>query len=329
MEIYELHQPVGLDEAVAILARYGSEAMIMAGGTDALIQLQQEVKAPKHVVLLSRIKELDVVRVADDGGLTIGAGVRLADIETSPLIQEQFPVLSQSASHVASPLIRHTATIGGNVCLDSKCWYYDQTAHWKESHHHCLKHDGDICHVVRGGEICYAISNSDTATALIALQAKIKVLGGKGERVIPLVDLYTGIGETPIGLEPNEILAEIYVPPPNHSTGSNYQRLATRGAIDFAFACAAAVVTIDSDGITCSDARICVNSVSMKPVDAVRAAALLIGNKPTAELIETAAKEASKESRPFSDIEKLAGYRNKMARVVVRRALEAAYEVAA
>ena len=328
METFELHQPTALDEALDILTRYRSEAMIMAGGTDVLIQLQQEVKAPKHVVLLNRIKGLDVVRSTEDGGLVIGAGVRLSDIEHSPLIQEQFPVLAQSAAHVASPLIRQTATLGGNICLDNKCWYYDQTAHWKESHHHCFKHDGDICHVVKGGEICYAISNSDTATALIALRAEIKVIGGEGERVIPLTELYTGIGETPIDLKPNEMVTEIRVPPPKPSTGSNYQRLATRGAIDFAFACAAAVVSLDADGERCADVRICVNSVSMKPVDAVKGASLLIGKRPTDELMEAAAKEASKESRPFSDIEKLAGYRSKMARVIVRRTLEAACEAA-
>ena len=328
MEPFELHRPTEVGEAMEILARHGEEAMLMAGGTDVLIQLQQEVKAPRHVVLLNRIKDLEEVRMTDDGGMVVGAGARLADIERSPVIQERYPVLAQAASQVASPLIRQTATLGGNICLDNKCWYYDQTAHWKESHHRCLKHDGDICHVVVGGDVCYAISASDTAPALIALGAKVRIVGPDGERVIPLQALYTGIGETPIGLAPNEIVTEIQVPPPGPATGSCYQRIATRGAIDFAFACAAAVVTLDAGGKTCADARVCVNGVSMKPVDAVKASALLVGKEPSEALFESAAKEASKESRPFSDIEKLAGYRGKMVRVIVRRVLEAAFKAA-
>ncbi|MFQ5691627.1 MAG: FAD binding domain-containing protein, partial [Nitrospinota bacterium] len=311
-----------------ILARHGPKAMLMAGGTDVLIQLQQEVKAPEHVVLLNRVRGLEEVRTAEDGGLVLGAGVRLADVERSPVIQERYPVLAQAASHVASPLIRQTATLGGNLCLDNKCWYYDQTAHWKESHHLCFKADGDVCHVVRGGEVCYAISNSDTAPALIALGARVRIVGPGGEREIPLPELYTGVGETPIALGPGEILTEVAVPPPRPSTGSCYQRLATRGAIDFAFACAAAVVSLNADGETCAEARVVLNSVSMKPVDAVKASALLVGKRPAEDLFEAAAKEAAREARPFSDIEKLAGYRGKMARVLVRRVLEAAFAAA-
>jgi 4-hydroxybenzoyl-CoA reductase subunit beta len=328
MKPFELHTPHEVGEVVDLLSRHGKDAMIMAGGTDVLIQLGQEVKVPGHVVLLNQIKDLESVRVTDDGGMVIGAGARLADIERSPVIQERYPVLAQAAAHVASPLIRQTATLGGNLCLDNKCWYYDQTAHWKESHQHCLKADGDICHVVVGGDICYAISNSDAAPALIALDAKIRIVGPEGDRLVLLQKLYTGVGETPIALTPEEILSEIHVPPPKPSTGSCYQRLATRGAIDFAFACAAAVVALDADEGTCADARIAVNSVSMKPVDAVKASALLIGEKPSEKLFEAAAKEASKESRPYSDIEKLAGYRGKMARVIVRRVLEAAFAAA-
>ncbi|MFQ5913569.1 MAG: FAD binding domain-containing protein [Nitrospinota bacterium] len=328
MRPFELHTPTGVGEALEVLSRHGQDAMIMAGGTDVLIQLQQEVKIPGHVVLLKRIRGLEEVRSTDDGGMILGAGVRLADIEKSPVIRGRYPVLAQAASHVASPLIRHTATLGGNLCLDNKCWYYDQTAHWKESHHLCLKADGDICHVVKGGEICYAISNSDTAPALIALRARVRIIGPKGERLIPLQELYTGIGETPIALEPNEILVEVHLLPPKPSTGSSYQRLATRGAIDFAFACAAAVAVLDPDGQTCADARIALNSVSMKPVDAVKSSEMLVGKAPSEHLFEAAAKEASKEARPFSDIEKLAGYRGKMARVLVRKAIEAAFEMA-
>lgn len=328
MQPFDLHLPGSVAEALEVLRRHGRDAMIMAGGTDVLIQLQQEVKVPKHVVLLKRVRDLEEVRVAEDDGMVLGAGVRLADIERSPFIQERFPVLAQAASHVASPLVRQTATLGGNLCLDNKCWYYDQTAHWKESHHLCFKADGDCCHVVKGGEVCYAISNSDTAPALITLRARVRIVGPEGERTIPLQGLYTGIGETPIALAPNEILTEVHVPAPKPSSGSCYQRVATREAIDFAFAAAAAVVTLEADGETCADARIALGSVSMKPVDAVSAAALLVGKKPSEGLFEAAAKEAAKEARPFSDIEKLAAYRNKVARVLVRRALGAAFQAA-
>jgi 4-hydroxybenzoyl-CoA reductase subunit beta len=328
MQPFELHTPTDVTEALDILTRHGKEAMIMSGGTDVLIQLGQDVKFPKHVVHLKRVKSLEEIQVADDDGLIIGTGVRLADVERSPVIQERYPVLAQAASHVASPLIRQAATLGGNICLDAKCWYYDQTAHWKESHHLCFKADGDICHVVRGGEVCYAISNSDTAPALITLDARVRILGAGGERVVPFQELYTGIGETPIALEPNEIVAEVILPPPSPSSGSSYQRLATRGAIDFAFACAAAVVSLDADGETCAHARIAINSVSMKPVDAVKASGMLVGQKPSEALLEATAKEAAKEARPYSDIEKLAGYRGKMARVITRRVLEAAFEAA-
>lgn len=328
MKEFLCHAPKDPGEAVLLLRELGEEALLLAGGTDVVIQLQQEVKTPRHLVYLGRIGELKGIWETEEGGLEIGAMTLLRDIERSPLVKARAPLLALAAARVASPLVRNSATLGGNLCLDNKCWYYDQSRQWKESHRLCFKAGGEECHVVRGSDLCYAISSSDTAPALIALEAEVRALAPEGERTFPLHELYTGDGMRPIGLRPAEVLTRVRLPAPLPNSGCAYERLATRSSIDFAFASAAVFVALDGVRGTCRHVGIAVNGVSMKPVRAVGAAELLKGREPTPGLLEEAGARAAKEARPLSNIEGLAGYRGKMVRVLVRRALEGALQKA-
>jgi 4-hydroxybenzoyl-CoA reductase subunit beta len=322
---FEHLQPESLVEALELLAEYGEQAKIIAGGTELLVTMKQGLLAPAYLVNPKEIAELDFIASEDEKGLRIGALTRLAALVGSRVIQENFPILAQAADQVAAPPLQQMGTLGGNLCLNTRCFYYNQSRFWRQARPPCYKTGGEMCHVVKGGNRCYAVYQGDIAPALIALEAIVKIARKGGERVIPLADLYTGKGKKPLILEANEMLVEVQIPQSAAFEAGDYQKLRYRGAMDFPLVGVAAVLTKDGSG-TCSRANVVLTAVGMAPVLVEEAGRLLQGQSVTDELVAQAADAAYEAAHPVASIGSTPSYRRKMVRILTKRAIENAWE---
>ena len=212
--------PSTVKEACSLLEQNKGEAEVLAGGTDLLVACKLRNIKPVHLVSLKKIPELTGVTYQEKTGLRIGAMTPLSVMRYNSYIMKYYPALFQAAAAVGTPQLREMATIGGNLCLNTRCIYYNQSDNWRKSRAVCLKMGGDICHVVPKGKKCYATFSGDIAPALIALDAKVKLISCSGERVIPVEDLYSGNGVEPLSLRTDEVLTEIVVPTPMEKQGS-------------------------------------------------------------------------------------------------------------
>ena len=314
---FEHLQPESLEEALDLLDVHGEEAKVIAGGTDLLVSMKQRLLAPKYLLNLKGL-ELDFIEEGKEG-LRIGALTRLADIIKSPLVREKFPVLAQAASYVSAPPLQNMGTLGGNLCLNTRCFFYNQSQFWRQARPLCFKTGGEMCHVVKGSDHCYSVYQGDLAPVLIALEARVKVAKKGSERVIPLPDLYTGRGEKPIALEAGEILIEMEIPAPAASWGGDYQKLRYRGAMDFPLVGVAAV--LHWNGGSCARAKMVLTAVASAPVVVEEAGKLLEGQKPDEEAIARAAEAAYEVVHPVANIGSTPLYRRKMVRVMAKRAI--------
>jgi 4-hydroxybenzoyl-CoA reductase subunit beta len=314
--------PRTVAEAVAMLAERGPEAMIVAGGTDLYPNMKRRQFEPKALVGLRSIAALQRIKGSAEAGLTIGAGMTLTQVSGRHEIAAAYPALAYAAGVVATAQLRNMGTIGGNLCVDTRCNYYNQTYHWRKSIGFCMKKDGDICLVAPGSSRCWAVSSSDTAPVLIALGASVRLVGPQGERVIPVQALYRDDGIVYLAKQADEILAEILLPPAD-GLRTAYLKLRRRGAFDFPILGVAVALKLAEDG-TCADARIVLGAVESYPVEARQAGSLLIGQKLTDEVIEAAAQAAARPARPLDNTDLSLSYRKKMVPVYVARALRQA-----
>ena len=314
---FEHLQPESLEEAFDLLSECGEEARVIAGGTDLLVSMKQRLLTPKYLLNLKGL-ELDFI---EDGreGLRIGALTRLTTLIKSPLVREKFPVLAQAASYVSAPPLQNMGTLGGNLCLNTRCFFYNQSQFWRQARPLCFKTGGEICHVVKGSDHCYSVYQSDLAPVLIALEARVKVAKKGSEWVIPLLDLYTGKGEEPIALEAGEILIEVEIPALAASWGGDYQKLRYRGAMDFPLVGVAAV--LDWNGGSCARAKVVLTAVASAPVVVEEAGKLLEGQKPDEEVIARATEAAYEVAHPVANVGSTPLYRRKMVRVMTKRAI--------
>ena len=325
---FDYFEPGSIGEVFPLLSQYQGEVKVISGGTDLLVRMSQRGVTPSYLVNLKGIPDLDYITYDQTEGLRIGALTTLHAVETSSSIREHFPILAQASSRVASPQIRNTATISGNICLDTRCWYYNQSHHWRKSLSPCYKLGGDQCYVVKKGDRCYSLFSADTVPALIGLGAKVKIMGSGGERVIALEDFYTGVGETVNVLQPDEVVMEVQVPNPPPHTGGVYLKYSTRDVIDFPILGVASVVTVDPENGACTEVRIVLGAVASAPVRAMKAEDNLRGKEITEDLIGEIAEGAVKEAGPIVYITAPVGYKKKMVKVYVRRAVKQAFELA-
>ncbi len=229
----QLLQPTSLDEALGLLAQHGASARLIAGGTDLLPNLKLGPARPDWLISLQRVAGFDGVRVSADGGLEIGAGTRLQDVADDAEVRARAPALASAAAVVASPQIRAMATLGGNLCVDTRCRYINQSELFRDALGGCLKSHGSECHVVPGGQGCVAALSSDTAPALIALQGVAVVVGPAGERRVPIGELYDTDGLAHVRLAAGEILWRVEVPMLAPGSAAVHRKWAVRKAIDF------------------------------------------------------------------------------------------------
>jgi len=316
---FKLLRPHTTAEAVALLAQHAGDIRILAGGTDLLPSMQQKLFAPQYVLDIRRIAELRGVRQQSTGAVEIGALTALTDVEHSDLLRRHFRVLHEAAKTVASPVLRNMGTIGGNICLDTRCLWYNQSLQWRKSCGFCIKKDGDLCHVAPGGTKCWAAFSGDTPAALLCLDAEIEIASAAGIRRIKLAEFYTGLGDNYRKLAAKELLTRVFLPASSAGRRGVYRKLRIRGSIDYPLA-GVAVVLKQSNGHI-EDVRIGLTAVNPAPVLVKGATELLAGRRVTEEWAEAAGVLAAQTAKPLTTSALTAEYRREMIRVFTKRAV--------
>lgn len=341
--------PTSAREAASMLADHGPDAMVVAGGTDLYPNMKRRQFEPKVLVSLRGLP--DARGIAVNGGLRLGAMATLSEVAGHPGVQARWPAIAKAAGLVSSPPLRNAGTIGGNLCVDTRCTYYNQTEFWRASIGYCMKRptggfslgasagltparviidakaggdtatkkDGSICLVAPGSDKCWALSSSDTAPVMVALGAEVTLAGPDGERRIPVAQLFGRDGIAYLAKRPDEVLTDIHVP---DRTGwaMTYRKLRRRGSIDFPILGVAASVKRDGGGIV-QDARLVLGAVQTHPLEAASAQEFLKGKPLDAETIEMAAGIAYQPARPLDNADLSYAWRKRMARIEVSRAL--------
>jgi 4-hydroxybenzoyl-CoA reductase subunit beta len=315
---FQFHAARDVREAAELLAGGApGDAMIIAGGTDILPNMKRRQQVPKTLVSLRQIAELR--RVSNGNGYTIGAGVTLTEIVGNAQLRSAYTGLWQAAAQVATPHLRNMGTLGGNLCLDTRCNYYDQNYEWRKAIDFCMKKDGDTCWVATSSPKCLAVSSTDTAPALIALGASVTLVGADAARRISLAEMYRNDGIDYLTRKPAEILAQVHLPPLD-GWRSTYWKLRRRGSFDFPVLSVAAAVKIGNEGAV-EDARIVLGAIASRPLETPDAARSLIGSRLTDDAIDRAASLAAQAARPMDNTDFSLHWRKRVARDFVGYAL--------
>ncbi len=331
---FTLVRPQTVEEALRILrdAEPG-QVKIVAGGTDLIPNLQMKLFTPRTVLDIKGIERLRGIDWSPDNGLLIGALTTLTEIMHSPIVRKWFPVLSEAVATIAGPLQRNMGTIGGNLCLETRCLWYNQSEFWRRSLGGCLKlpapnphaaHAGTICHVAPGGKFCWAVWSGDSAPALLTLDAEVEIECPRGVYRKPLREFYKNDGMDRIALGSDELLTAVHIPARMAGLRGTYRKLRIRNSIDYPLAGVAVALALDPDGV-CRAARVAIAAVNPAPLLVREAEELLVGRKASPELIEEVAKAAMRTGKPLTTSASTPVYRREMLRVFTRRALEATW----
>ena len=320
-ESVRVERPRTVEGAVRLLADHGREAMVIAGGTDVVPNLQMRLFAPRVLVDLKPLRMLCGIEFSEREGLRIGALTTLTQLLSAPVVRDKFSVLAGAVGTIAGPLQRNMGTLGGNLCLETRCRWYNQSHLWRTALGGCLKKDGSICHVAPSGAFCWAAWSGDSAPALLTLDAEIEIAGASGTRRIPLREFYKNDGMDRIGLRQGEILTAVHVSPRMAGRRGVYHKLRVRGSIDYPLAGVAVTMDVDAGGI-CRDARVALTAVNPAPVLVHQASEWLTGQKLSAGLIERVAHAAIQTGKPLTTSASTPVYRRDMVKLFTRRALE-------
>ena len=313
-------RPKSLKEAGRRLAELGPEAMAVAGGTDLYPKMKRGQFTPRYLVSLRFLPELRGIRPRTKDGMWIGAGETLTQVSQNSAVNKLFPALAHAAGSVSTPQLRNTGTIGGNVFVDTRCNYYDQTFFWRAAAGFCMKKDGDICLVAPKSKSCLAVFSSDTAPVFCSLGAIALLAGPDGLRKLPFDQIYQDDGMHFVTKRSDELLRGILIPRAAFGHRNVYLKLRRRGAFDFPVLGVAAAMQLNKEGI-CLSAKVVLTAVSSAPVVVDAAPQMLVGKKVARDAIEAVAEAAAKVSHPVDNADMDYWYRKKMTRVYVARAL--------
>jgi 4-hydroxybenzoyl-CoA reductase subunit beta len=316
--------PSDLDEALDLLNEKDEKANVIAGGSDLMVQLKQRTIAPEFVVNIKEVAGLKGIGLGPEDKTVIGALTTLDTIRQSDQIVGEFPILAEAAGKVATVQIRNVGTLGGNVCLNTRCWYYNQTAQWRKSIPPCYKMGGDQCLVIKNSDMCNAVFLADTVPALMALRASLKIVKKNGERTIPIKDFYNGSGHPPNLLEADEILTEIQLPASLPHTFTAFYKDAPREVVDFALVNMALSITFNESNGACEEAIIAVGGVTSHPVRSIKGETALQGETITDSLTVEVADLVVKDSAPVSPIWVSPNQRRETVKSYVKKGLRAA-----
>ena len=304
----EVLQPSSVDEAVKALAAHPG-ARVLAGGTDIVPNLKYGMYDTQHLVALRGLsKELRYVDFDNGSDLRIGA---LCTIDQLARDSRMPPALADACAQIAGPQLRRMGTIGGNLCLDARCVYINQSYFWRNALGFCLKKDGSVCHVVAQGKRCVAAASNDTAPVLLALGASVKIASPRGPREVRLKDFYVADGVHNTVLQPDELLTEIRIPAAALSRRQAFAKLRTRAAIDFPSLNMA--IALDATSVSLAVGALAARPALIKGLDD------LAGAKPDARLAEELARRAYKQCKPLTNIGVDPGWRREVLPVMVRR----------
>ena len=315
---FQYLRPRSLDEAVGYLARHAGDLEILAGGTDLIPSMKQRLFTPKYVMDIRSIVEMRGIR-EDFDSTVIGALTTLTTIERHQQLRRDYPVLTEAAAAVASPILRNMGTIGGNICLDTRCLWYNQSLTWRQSCGFCIKKDGDLCHVAPGGTKCWAAFSADTPPALLCLGASIEIAGPKGLRRVALKNFYTNEGDARMKLEKNELVTRVFLPRSASGHRGAYRKLRVRGSIDYPLAGVA--VTFRTHNGHIDEAQVAITAVNPAPFLVADAHTLLDGHHLDESLAVIAGDAAANVSRPLTTSALTPEYRREMVKVLTKRAL--------
>ena len=317
---FRYHRPASLGEAVALLGEHAGDVMPVAGGTDLIPNMKHRLFEPRHLVALKGLAELKGIR-REDAHLRIGAAETLTAVASDPEVLGLFPVLADAAGHVAGPQLRNMGTLGGNLCLDTRCTYYNQTRFWRQSLGFCLKKEGTVCHVTKVGKKCVAAHSADTPPVLMALDAVAVLEGPSGRREVPVRDFFLADGITNTRRAPGELVVEVRIPLAAAGRRSAYAKLRTRKSIDFPLLTVAVSADFEEDH-SVRDIRGVVTALGSRPRELSGWNEVACGRKLDDEVVAELADRAHKQCHPLENITVDPEWRRAMVPVYVRRALE-------
>jgi 4-hydroxybenzoyl-CoA reductase beta subunit len=294
---FEHLRPASMEEAAQMLQDFGPRARLVAGGTDLFPRIKLGLTRPEVVVSLKGLSMIDS-QVIRNGNLRINPLLSLADIACSRAVLEKAPVLAEAALSVGSNQIRHMGTLGGNICLENRCSYYNQS-HTFQFVEPCFKRFGDRCYLIPKGKKCLAVFMADTVPALICLNASVKIVSPGNVRQVPVEKLYTGNALQPLTLSHDEIVSEVIIPNPDAVRGTAFSKFSLRGGLEFAALTVAVLLEMEDDSETCAAARIAVGSIAIRPIRAVKAEAAAAGKRISDKFLQEIAQIAAGEIQPI------------------------------
>ena len=323
---FQYLEPATIQEAAQMLVADSTQSMVISGGTDMLPSMRQGIFSPDKVISLQAIPNLKDVEWDEDEGLKIGPLTTLRSLEANTDVLQHFPVIAEAAHAVGSPQLREMATVGGNICLDTRCYYYNQSENWQACDQECLKLGGETCKAAPSGRAkkCFAVFSADLAPVLVALDAKITLLSARGERSIDIRDFYTGDGAEPHVKAPDEILTSVVVPKQMAGTYGVYQKYRIRNSIDYPIAGVALTFRLKAPENAVEDVCLVISGVASKPLMVKRIPPLLNGKVLDDELIEKAALLAKKAALPLANTSGERAHRKQMIYEFTKKAFEQA-----
>lgn len=310
LERFVLLRPASVREAAEMLALPGARAL--AGGTDLVVNLRHGLESPALLVDLCAVPELAALGWSAQG-CEIGACLTLARLARDARVREAFPALAQAAESVAAPTHRAAATVGGNLCLDTRCVYYNQSEGWRASNGYCLKRGGEICHVAPRGKRCHAAFAGELAPALMVLGASVEIVSPKSTRTLALSELYRDDGAAHLALAPGELVAAVRLPRPRPRLRAAYRKVRARGAIDFPLAGVALALEFEAGCVR--ELRIALTGTNSRPVLVAGTEALIGKPLDVAHIGKLVQKQAS----PVRTTLAQPGYRRQVAAVTAQR----------
>lgn len=328
---YTYHRPSTLADALGLLAG-NEDALPIAGGTDLMPNMKHRLFTPRHLVALKGVAEMHGIGVADAAGnpvaegaadaaqLVIGAAETLTAVARHPLVRRTVPALAEAAGHVAGPQIRNAGTMGGNLCLDTRCTYYNQSFFWRQALGFCLKKDGDVCHVTRVGKKCVAAHSADTPPVLITVGAVVDLASAAGTRTVTVDEFFVANGEWNTVRRPGELLVRIRIPLPGPGVRTAYRKVRQRASVDFPLLSIAAAADVAPDQ-TARSMSLVVSALGARP-RVVTGLDRLVAGRRLLDAADAVAAQAFKQCHPLENLIVDPDWRRAMVPIYVRRAIE-------
>ena len=311
---FEYLEPSSTQEVAELLKDSNTQSMVISGGTDMLPSMRQGIFSPVVVISLQAIPHLKNVEWDESEGLRIGPSVTLRSLESNADVLQHFPMIAKAAHAVGSPQLREMATVGGNICLDTRCYYYNQSENWQACDQECLKLGGETCKASPSGRAtkCFAVFSADLAPVLVAIDARVTLLSARGERSVDLREFYTGDGAEPHVKAADEILTSVLVPKQMTDVFGSYQKYRIRNSIDYPIAGVALTLRFEGPEKKVEDVYLVISGVASKPLMVKRIPPLLSGKVLDDELIEEAAVLAKKAALPLANTSGERAHRKQM-----------------